>query len=73
MSSGVLWSDDDDQRLRRLAQSGLAIRQIALRMNRSHNVIRKHAAKLKIGIVSGRNVMATVDRLVERGLKVKGK
>ena len=73
MSSGVLWSDDDDQRLRSLAQSGLAMRQIALRMNRSHTVIRKHAAKLKIGIASGRNVIATVDRLVERGLKVKGK
>jgi hypothetical protein len=73
MSSGDLWSDDDDQRLRSLAQSGLAIRQIALRMNRSHTVIGEHAAKLKIGIASGRNVMATVDRLVERGLKVKGK
>jgi hypothetical protein len=71
MSSGVLWSDDDDQRLRSLAQSGLAIRQIALRMNRSHNVIRRRAAKLKIGIASGRNVMATVDRLVELGMKVK--
>jgi hypothetical protein len=33
-------------------------------MNRSHNVIRRRAAKLKIGIASGRNVMATVDRLV---------
>jgi hypothetical protein len=42
-------------------------------MNRSHTVIRKHAAKLKIGIASGRKVMATVDRLVERRLKVKGK
>jgi|APIni6443716594_1056825.scaffolds.fasta_scaffold236008_2 DNA-binding NarL/FixJ family response regulator len=73
MSSGFLWSDDDDQRLRSLAQSGLAMRQIALRMNRSHAVIRRHAAKLKIGIASGRNVTATVDRLVERGLKVKGK
>jgi hypothetical protein len=51
----------------------LAIRQIALRMNRSHAVIRRHAAKLKIGIAGGRNVIATVDRLVERGLKVKGK
>jgi hypothetical protein len=73
MSSGVLWSDADDQRLRSLAQSGLAIRQIALRMNRSHNVIRRHAAKLKIAIASGRNVMATVDRLVGLGLKVKPK
>jgi hypothetical protein len=51
----------------------LAIRQIALQMNRSHAVFRRHAAKLKIGIAGGRNVIATVDRLVELGLQVKGK
>ena len=73
MSSGVLWSVDEDQRLRSLEQSGLAMKQIALRMNRSHTVIRRHAAKLKIGIAGGRNVVATVDRLVELRLKVKGK
>jgi hypothetical protein len=73
MSSGVLWSVDEDQRLRSLEQSGLAMKQIALRMNRSHAVFRRHAAKLKIGIAGGRNVVATVDRLVELGLKVKGK
>jgi hypothetical protein len=72
MSRG-LWSKDEDQRLRSLAQSGLAIMQIALRMNRSNTVIRRHAAKLKIGIAGGRNVMATVDRLVELGLKAKEK
>jgi hypothetical protein len=73
MSSDVLWSADEDQRLRSLAQSGLAMRQIALRMNRSHAVIRRHATKLKIGIAGGRNVVATVDRLVDLELKVKGK
>jgi hypothetical protein len=72
MSRG-LWSKDEDQRLRSLAQSGLAIMQIALRMNRSNTVIRRHAAKLKIGIAGGRNVTATVDRLVELGLKAKEK
>jgi hypothetical protein len=72
MSRG-LWSKDEDQRLRSLAQSGLAIMQIALRMNRSNTVIRRHAAKLKIGIAGGRNVTATVDGLVELGLKAKEK
>jgi hypothetical protein len=72
MSHGVPWSDDEDHRLRSLAQSGLAIMQIAYRMNRSDAVIRRHAAKLKIGIVNGRNVMATVNRLVELKLKVEG-
>lgn len=73
MSSGVLWSDSEDQRLRGLARSGLSIRQISLRMSRSQDVIRRHAAKLQIGIAGGRNVMATVDRLVELRLKVRGK
>jgi len=73
MGIGVLWSKDEDQCLRSLAQSGLAIRQIALRMNRSDAAIRKHAAKLKIGIAGGRNVMATVERLAGLGLKGKSK
>jgi hypothetical protein len=42
-------------------------------MNRSNTVIRRHAAKLKIGIAGGRNVTATVDGLVELGLKAKEK
>lgn len=66
------WSEDEDKRLRSLAQSGLYISQIALRMNRSHTVIRRHAAKLKIAIASGRNMKVTIERIVKLGQKAKG-
>jgi len=71
MSNGGRWSNEEDQHLRSLARSGSSIRQIALRMNRSDTAIRRHAAELNIGIAGGRNVMATVDRLVELGSNAK--
>jgi IS30 family transposase len=54
MSSGAPWSQDEDQRLRDLALSGLPVQEIALRMNRSSSVIRRHAERLKINIAGSR-------------------
>jgi len=71
MSGGVPWSTHEDQRLRLLAKSGLGAKGIAHKMNRPQSVIRRHAEKLKIGIAGGRNVMATVGRLVDLRLKAK--
>ncbi len=71
MIHGLPWSEDDDQRLRDLAQSGLDFSEIALQMSRSNSVIRRHAERLNISVASGRHVMTTVRRLVELGLKAK--
>lgn len=50
---GIPWSTNDDQRLGKLAQSGLSFAEIARQMNRSRSVIRNHAEKLKIAVAKG--------------------
>lgn len=70
MTPGIPWSTDEDRRLFELAQSGLSFGEIALRINRSRSVIRRHAEKLKIKVAAERNGM-TIGRL-ELGLKGKG-
>jgi hypothetical protein len=72
MNGGRPWMTTDDQRLRDLVQLGLGLSEIAAQMDRSQSVIRRHVKKLKINIARGRNGM-TVSRLVELGLKAKGK
>jgi hypothetical protein len=71
MTSGALWSADEDQRLRDLAKSGLNTEDIAAQMNRSKSAIRENAERLEITIASGRNGKLTISRLVELGMKAK--
>ena len=73
MTTGAPWSKDEDKRLRDLAKSGLGTEDIAAQMNRSKSAIRANAERLDIRIANGRNGKITVRRLVELGLKAKGK
>ena len=73
MTSGAPWSKEEDQRLRDLAKLGLNTEDIAAQMNRSKSAIRENAERLKITVASGRNGKLMIRRLVELGLKAKGK
>ncbi|MBR1149060.1 hypothetical protein [Bradyrhizobium sp. JYMT SZCCT0428] len=73
MTISAPWSKEEDQRLRDLAHSGLGSEDIATRMKRSRSAIRANAERLDITIACGRNEKVTVRRLVELGLKAKGK
>jgi hypothetical protein len=46
----VGWSKEDEERLRRLAMSGLSAAQIAAQIRRSKGSVRVRAAKLNIAI-----------------------
>ena len=49
------WTDDDDFQLRKLAQSGLSLTEIALEMSRNASTVRARALKLNIAIARDRN------------------
>jgi hypothetical protein len=42
------WTRADDDKLRSLARTGLSIRAIGIRMNRTETVIRSHAKRLQV-------------------------
>jgi hypothetical protein len=53
----VPWSPAEDERLRKLALSGLSLLEIATRMERSKSSIRARALKMNIAIARDRNTM----------------
>jgi hypothetical protein len=55
--SGSPWSPEEDDRLRKLALSGLNLAAIAEQMKRSKSAIRVRAEKLKVAIARDRNPM----------------
>ena len=55
--SGSPWSPEEDDRLRKLALSGLSLAAIAEQMKRSKSAIRVRAEKLKVAIARDRNPM----------------
>jgi hypothetical protein len=57
MSQNIHWSDEDDQRLRILAQSGFSLKEIAHQMRRSKSSVRSRALKTAIAIARDRNPM----------------
>jgi hypothetical protein len=72
---GIPWLSDDDQCLRKLAQSGLSFSEIAIQMNRARSVIRNHAEKLEIAVARGQVGKAKIAKSGRSrlGLKAKGK
>jgi DNA-binding IclR family transcriptional regulator len=66
--SGILWSPDEDDRLRNLARSGLSVTEIAHELGRNRTSVYRRAAKLKIVIARDRKPSPG---LVEIGLKAK--
>jgi hypothetical protein len=69
----VQWSPAEDERLRKLALSGLSLAEIAGQMERSKSSVRARALKMNIAIAYDRNPMQTTARLGDLGLKAKGK
>jgi hypothetical protein len=61
--SGAFWSQDDDERLRQLALSGLSLAAVADEMERSKSAVRFRALKLKIAIARDRNAMQTPTKI----------
>lgn len=57
MSSNTAWSDEDDERLRKLAISGLSLAEIAAQMERSKSSVRARALKMNVAIARDRNPM----------------
>jgi transposase len=53
--SGAPWNTTDTERLRALASAGLSLSEIAIEMERSKQVIRTWAEKLKIAIAKSRH------------------
>jgi hypothetical protein len=54
---GAFWSQEDDERLRQLAISGLSLAALAAEMERSKSSVRFRALKLEIAIARDRNAM----------------
>jgi DNA-binding NarL/FixJ family response regulator len=42
------WTRADDDKLRRLARTGLSVRAIGIRMNRTETAVRSHAKRLQV-------------------------
>jgi hypothetical protein len=57
MSINIPWSDEDDQQLRSLAQSGFSLTEIAHRMRRNVSSVRSRALKITVAIARDRNPM----------------
>jgi hypothetical protein len=57
MSPNTPWSDEEDQRLRSLAKSGLSLTEIAHEMQRGVSSVRSRARKYAIAIARDRNPM----------------
>jgi hypothetical protein len=55
--SGASWSQEEDERLRQLAISGLSSAAVAAKMKRSKSSVRFRALKLEIAIARDRNAM----------------
>jgi hypothetical protein len=55
--SAALWTTEDDERLRSLAQSGIGLSEISRRMKRAKYSVRSRASKLDIPIARDRIVM----------------
>jgi hypothetical protein len=53
----VKWSEEEDERLRKLALSGASLAQIAEQMLRNKSSVRNRASKLEIAIARDRNPM----------------
>jgi hypothetical protein len=51
------WSSDEDERLRKLARSGLSLVEIADEVGRSKSAVYARAVKLNIAIARDRNPM----------------
>jgi hypothetical protein len=61
------WSPEDDERLRKLARSGLSVTEIAYEIGRNRTSVSRRAAKLKIVMARDRKPSP----VVEIGLKAK--
>jgi hypothetical protein len=57
MSPNIPWSDEDDQRLRSLALSGMSLTEIARQMQRGLSSVRSRARKNATAIARDRNPM----------------
>jgi hypothetical protein len=57
MSSNTPWSDEENQRLRSLAKSGLSLTEIARQMQRGVSSVRSRALKIEVAIARDRNPM----------------
>jgi hypothetical protein len=55
--SAAQWTTEDDERLRSLAQSGIALSEISHRMKRGKSSVRNRALRLAIPIARDRNSM----------------
>ena len=64
------WTSAEEERLRKLAISGITIGEIAAAMGRTSAAIRYRAIKMNIAIASARHPM---QRRLGLGLRVKGK
>jgi hypothetical protein len=53
----VPWSPEEDDRLRKLALSGLSLAEIAAQMERGKSSVRTRALKMNIAIARDRNSM----------------
>jgi hypothetical protein len=59
----VPWSSEEDNRLRKLAISGLSLVDIAAQMGRNKSSVRARALKMKVAIARDRNPMQNPHRI----------
>jgi hypothetical protein len=66
--NGTSWSSDEDAQLRKLAQAGLSVSEIATDIRRSNSMVRRRADKLQIKIAGGLNgvVRAALEERLDR-------
>jgi hypothetical protein len=66
--NGASWSLDEDAQLRKLAQTGLSVPEIAAGIRRSTSVVRRRADKLQINVAGGLNgvVRAAIKERLDR-------
>jgi hypothetical protein len=71
----IPWSPEEDERLRKLALSGLSMAEIAHELRRNRSSVNTRAAKLKIMMARDRNPMQARSSASSSrpGLKAKGK
>ena len=71
--SRLPWSPAEDERLRKLALSGLSLQEIAAHMERNPASIRSRTRTLNVAVARGQNGMVrfhkTSDRRVDLGAK----
>jgi hypothetical protein len=74
--SGDPWSQEEDDRLQKLALSGLSLAEIAAQMGRGKSSVRTRALKMNVAIARDRNPMQKAQKpsgAMRLRVKAKGK